>query len=163
VEAETLIYLTCGGGGKGHLMIGVDPTGEGILSESHIKYRRDRILPYVPTLVAYQGHLYLWNDNGVVSCVKIASGENIWTNRLGGNYSGSPICVDGKLYCIDEDGDVVVIAASPNFKKYGKTSLGDPSHATPAVAGGNMYLRTYHRLFCLPAKPTNTKTVEVSQ
>ena len=109
--------------------------------------------PYVPTPVAYNGYLFLWTDQGVVNCLEIETGKNVWSNkRVGGKISGSPICVDGKLYAITEQGDVVVMAASPEYKLYGKTSLGDPSYATPAVANGRMYFRTFHRLMCLPAR-----------
>lgn len=152
-EASGLIYQSCGGGGKGKLLIGVDSTGEGDVSNTHVKYRRDRVLPYVPAPIAYQGHLYLWNDDGVVSCVETKTGRNVWTRRVGGGtYFGSPVCVDGKLYIMSEQGEVVVVAASPNFKLYGKMPLGDYSHATPAVAHGRLYLRTFHRLACLEAR-----------
>jgi len=153
IEAEGLILQSCGGGGVGKLLIAVDPHGEGDVSDTHIKYRREKRLPYVPTPVAYEGHVYLWNDNGVVSCIEASTGRNIWTRRVAGNYSGSPVCIDGKLYAMTERGKVVVIAASPEYKLYGTTSLGDFSHATPAVAGGRLYLRTFHHLFCLEAQP----------
>lgn len=152
VYGAGLIFQSCGGGGIGKLLIGVDPSGRGDVSATHIKYTRDKIIPYVPTPVVYEGHLYLWGDNGVVSCVNVASGENVWTERIGGNYSGSPICIDGKLYCISEEGEVVVIDASPTYNLYGKSPLGDPSHSTPSVANGKLYLRSFHRLSCLSAK-----------
>lgn len=152
VYGEELIFQSCGGGGIGKLLVGVDPSGHGNVSQTHIKFTRDKVIPYVPTPVAYEGHLYLWGDNGVVSCVNIASGKNFWTERIGGNYSGSPICIDGKLYGISEDGEVVVLDASPTFKLHGKSPLGDPSHSTPAVANGRLYLRSFHNLSCISAK-----------
>ncbi|MFN0195174.1 MAG: PQQ-binding-like beta-propeller repeat protein [Planctomycetaceae bacterium] len=150
---EGLVFQCCGGGGIGKLMVGVDPTGQGNVSATHVKMIRDKVVPYVPTPVVYQGHLYLWGDNGVVSCVHIATGENIWTERIGGNYSSSPICIDGKLYGVAEDGEVAVMDASPKFNLYGKSPLGDTSHSTPSVANGKLYLRSFHRLSCLSAKP----------
>jgi len=152
IEADGLIIQSCGGGGVGKLLIAVDPSGSGDVSKTHIKYQRDKTLPYVPTPVAYNKHVYLWNDNGVVSCIEAKTGRNIWTKRVGGKYSGSPVCIDGKLYAISEKGNVVVIAASPKYRFIAKTSLGDPSHATPAVANGRLYLRTFHSLICLDAR-----------
>lgn len=147
-----VIIASCGGGGIGKLMIAVNPSLKLPANQSRIVWERDRVLPYVPTPVVYEGHLYLWNDNGVVSCADLKTGEYIWTKRVSGNYSGSPICIDGKLYCMDEAGEVVVVAASPEYKLYGRTPLGDPSHSTPAVAQGRLYLRTFHRLACLEAQ-----------
>jgi outer membrane protein assembly factor BamB len=155
VFAGGLIVQVSGGGGRGTVMLAVDPTGTGDVSSTHIVYKRDRELPYVPTPIAYGKHVYLWGDNGVVSCIESQTGQNIWTRRVpnGGNYSSSPICIDGKLYGLSESGDVAVLAASPEFKHLGTTSLGDPSNATPSVANGRLYLRTIHRLACVPAKP----------
>lgn len=152
IAADGLIIQSCGGGGVGKLLIAVDPTRPEDGAKSRIVYKRERTLPYVPTPVAYKGHVFLWDDNGVVSCVEAKSGRNVWTKRVGGNFSGSPVCIDGKLYAMNEKGEVVVIAASPRFKSYGKTPLGDFSHATPAVAGGRLYLRTFHHLYCLEAQ-----------
>ena len=144
-----LITATCGGGGVGKLLIAIDPDGAGAVSDTHIKYRIERNLPYVPTPVVYQGHIFLWYDNGVVRCLDVRSGKNLWTQRIGGKYSGSPICISGKLYCMSEAGEVVVLAASPEFQRIATNPLGDPSHSTPAVANGRLYLRTFHRIFCI--------------
>ncbi len=151
IFGDGLIFQTCGGGGRGKLLIGVNPDALET-SDPQVKtpaYTLEKNLPYVPTPVFYDHHLYLWCDNGVVSCVEFPAGKNIWTKRVGGKYSGSPVCIDGKLYCITENGIVMVIAASPKYQFLGKTTLGDPSHATPVVAGGRLYLRTFHRLKCI--------------
>jgi len=151
VYAAGLILQSCGGGGKGTVLIAVDPSNPTEKTKARIRYRREKIVHYVPTPIAYGDHVYLWNDNGVLSCIEAASGKNIWTKRIGGNFSGSPVCVDGKLYCLSEEGDCVVVGASPEYKLYGKTPVGDASHSTPAVANGRLFLRTFHRLMCLEA------------
>lgn len=153
VLADGLVIASCGQGGAGGVLLrAVDPNGTGKVQATHVKYERKTQLPYVPTPIAWEGHLYFWNDNGVVCCVEAKTGENVWVKRIGGNYSGSPVCIDGKLYGVSEDGKVTVLAASTEFKDFGTTELNDPSHSTPAVANGRLYLRTYHRLMCLPAK-----------
>lgn len=149
--ADGLIIQTCGAGSMGKLLIAVDPTQPEDKSKDRIVYKRERSLPYVPTPVAYRGHLFLWNDNGVVSCLVAKTGRNVWSKRVGGNFSGSPVCIDGKLYAISEKGEVVVMDASPEYRLIGKTALNDFSHATPAIAGGRMYLRTFEHLYCLEA------------
>jgi hypothetical protein len=72
--------------------------------------------------------------------------------RAGGRYFSSPVCVDGKLYAVSDQGEVVVIATGDEFKVLGRTSLGEPSNATPAVAGGIMYLRTEKHLISVGGK-----------
>ena len=103
--------------------------------------------PYVPTPVAKDGKVFLWSDKGIVTCIRSTDGEQVWQQRVGGNYSGSPIIAGNQLYCIDEDGVVVVLAAAEEFALLGKTALGEASRSTPAVAGGRLYLRTYTHLF----------------
>ena len=143
----------CGQGGKGVRLIGVDPSGSGLVETTHVKFRRDKDLPYVPAGIGYNHRLFLWGDNGVVSCVDPHTGKNIWQERVGGNYSGSPICLDGKLYCIDETGMVVVINASDSYQLLGKNPIGDPSYSTPAVANGRLFLRSFHRISALRSQP----------
>ena len=135
-------------------MIGVEP-GQSLGTADRVKFRRDRDLPYVPTFIGYGDLLYLWLDQGIVICLDPKRDEIVWQERVGGTYSGSPICIDGKIYCIDEEGTVVVVAASPEFQLVGKTPLGDRSHSTPSVANGRLYLRTVHRLTCVLGAKTS--------
>ena len=155
VFADGLLIASCGQGGRyGVSQIAVDASGSvDADGKPKLVWERKKLIPYVPTPIAYQGHLYEWNDDGVVCCVNMKTGEDVWTKRIGGNFSGSPLCIDGKIYCISEKGDVVVVKASPEkFEELGTTSLGDGSHSTPAVANGRLYLRTFNRLMCLPAR-----------
>lgn len=148
------LFAECGSGGRGKHMVAVDPSANG-----EVKQIRTQNLPYVPTPIFHNGLLFLWNDDGVVCCIDPQSDltENIWRERVGGNYSGSPVLIDGKLYCISEEGEVVVVAADREFQLLGKNPLGDESYATPAVANGRVYFRGFHSLACL--KATSTATV----
>lgn len=150
--ASGLVYAICGQGGKGVRMIGVDPTGAGDVETTHLKFRRDKDLPYVPAAVGWQDSVFLWTDNGVVICLDPKTQKTRWQERVGGNFSGSPVCIDGKLYCIEESGKVIVVSAGTEFRQLGENPIGDPSYSTPAVANGRMYLRSFHRLSSLRAK-----------
>ena len=154
VYGNGVVIASCGSGGMGKYMRAIDPTGAGDVTSTHIRYERleKDHLHYVPTPIVLGEYLYLWCDRGIVCCVEMASGRTIWFERIGGNYSGSPIVVDGKLYGVSEVGEVVVLAASPEFREYGRSPLGDGSHASPAVANGRLYIRGFQRLVSLRAK-----------
>lgn len=154
VYGEGLLIASCGQGGRyGVEQIAVSIDGDiGEDGLAKVVWERKKVIPYVPTPVVYDGHLYEWSDEGIVACVDLKTGKDIWVKRVGSNFSGSPICIDGKLYCISEAGEVFVIAASPEYKLLGTTDLGDPSHSTPAIANGRLFLRSFHRLACLEAK-----------
>ena len=106
--------------------------------------------PYVPSLIARDNHVYMLYDRGFASCVNAETGDVLWSERTRAAYSGSPVMVDGKIYCVDEDGVVWVIAAEPNeYRLLAKNTLGEASRSTPAVANGRMYLRTESHLFSI--------------
>jgi outer membrane protein assembly factor BamB len=140
VLSTGLILQCCGAGGQGSLMVAVGPTGQGDVSQTEIRYKRTKVLPYVPTPLAYQNYVFLWGDRGTVCCINPTTGRDVWTKRVGGDFSGSPIGAGGMLFNIDEHGDTIVLAAGPEFKLLGKIPLGEPSHSTPAVANGRPLL-----------------------
>ena len=81
------------------------------------------------------------------------TGEEVWNERVGrGDFSSSPVCIDGKIYCSSRTGDFTVIKASPKYELLGRSQLGEATHATPAISNGRMFLRGFEHLFCLEAK-----------
>ena len=117
------------------------------------RWRVSRSVPHLPTPLVYGDRMYMWTDRGgIVTCVNLMDGSNIWQQRIGGNFSGSPVCVDGKIYCANDNGVVYVIAAADEYKMLGKSELGDSTRATPAVAGGAMFWRTSSRLICIASE-----------
>ena len=153
VHWNGFVYGSCGGGGKGKLMLAVKVGGKGNVSETHIAWQRKRSLPYVPSPIIYKDHIYMWLDNGIVVCANPKTGEEIWDERVGrGDFSSSPVCIDGKIYCSSRTGEFTVVDASPEFKIRGRSLLGEQTHATPAVSNGRMFIRGFEHLFCLEAK-----------
>ncbi len=152
VFAGGLAIGACGSGGGGNYLVAVRPGGRGDVTSTHMAFKLTRSVPYVPTPLAHGDLLFLWGDMGVVTCLELPAGKAVWQERVGGNFSGSPIHAGGRLWCISEDGEVVVLAASREFKVLGRNALGQASRSTPAVAGGRMYLRTLSRLTCIGGK-----------
>ncbi len=147
------VFGSCGGGGKGKLMTAVKLGGQGNVTKTHVAWERKRSLPYVPTPIAYGDYLYLWLDNGIVVCVDAKTGAEQWNERVGrGDFSSSPVCIDGKIYCSSRTGEFTVVDASPQFKIRGRSQLGEQTHATPAVSNGRMFIRGFEHLYCLEAK-----------
>jgi outer membrane protein assembly factor BamB len=140
IVAGGMLFATGGVGGGGRQAFAVRP-GTGGATPS-VAYSPARGVSYVPTPIAVGDLLFMWGDAGVVTCLRATTGEQLWMERVGGNYFGSPVCVDGKLYAMSADGKLAVIAASETFKLIGKSDLPEGSHSTPAVANGTLYLRT---------------------
>ena len=94
----------------------------------------------------------MWNDGGIATCVQRDSGTVVWQKRIGGNFFSSPVCINGNLYCVDLDGEVVVIAASDEYRLLARNPLGHPTRATPAVSNGALLIRTESHLFSIGGK-----------
>lgn len=151
--AGDLVLGTTGSGGGGNYVVAVRP-GKQIGDKPEIAYEVRKEAPYVPTPVARGNLIFLWSDKGIVTCIEANSGNQVWQKRVTGNYSGSPIRVADKLYCIDEAGTVVVIAADKEFQEFSRIPLNEESRSTPAVSGGRLYLRTISHLYSLGGKTT---------
>jgi len=152
VVGPGLVMAGYGRGLRGNLFVAVRPGDRAKGEKPQIAYELDRSVPLVPTPVVKNGRLFLWADDGVVSCLDVSTGEVIWRERVGGSYYSSPVCVNNRLYCASRSGEMVVLAAADRFEVLGRVALGEPVFATPAVANGVMYLRTRTRLLSLGGK-----------
>jgi outer membrane protein assembly factor BamB len=151
VLVDGLVIATCGEGSRGIRLAAVRPPDADSSAPAEV-YALDRgIVPYVPISVVHDGLLFAFHDQGTVSCLRSGTGEVLWSEKPGGKFFGSPVCVGDKLYAITTEGNVVVLIAGPKYELLAVNSLGEKSHATPAVADGRLYLRTYSHLICIGA------------
>jgi outer membrane protein assembly factor BamB len=152
VMAGGLIFGSCGSGAyAGNLVAAVRP-GENAGLAYTLKNSNTIKAPYVPCLIKRDDLLFLLYDRGFAACIDAATGKIHWFERTNASFMGSPVRLHDKIYCIDEQGVVWVFAAEKQYKLLAQNPLGEPSRATPAVAGGRMYLRTYSQLICVGGK-----------
>jgi outer membrane protein assembly factor BamB len=149
---DELVVATCGGGGKGRQLFAVRPGTQANGMKPEKVYEIKPPMPYVPAPIADSKRLYLWGDEGIITCLNLADGQQVWQERLGGKYFTSPILIGDRLLGIDNKGLVSILAASEKYQVLGKVDLGEATHATPAVGDGTLYLRTLSHLMALGAK-----------
>jgi outer membrane protein assembly factor BamB len=150
--AGDLIFGSCGSGGGGNRLVAVkagDATGTG---KAELAYEVKKSAAYVPTGLAVGDLVWIWSDGGIVTCLHAPTGEIRFQERVGGNFFGSPIWVDGRLFAVSTSGEVDVVEASDKFKLLHRFPLGELCHSTPAVAGGRLYIRTEKHLLSLGGK-----------
>lgn len=153
VLADELLIATCGDAGSGKRLIAIRPgSADKSAGPTEIYKIDDSSVPYIPTSLTMDGLLFTFHDRGDVSCLRCATGQLLWREKPAGPFYGSPVWVNGKLYCITRKGEVVVIKAAPTYELLAVNSLGEDSYATPAVAGGRMYLRTFSHLISIGGK-----------
>ena len=125
---------------RGDITLAKDTT-----SNANVAWSKTGRGPYMPTPLVYNGILYVLANNGVLDAYDVATGADIYRQRLptiGSGFSASPIAADGKLYLSNEDGDILVIAAGREFKLLATNSIGELLMATPALSDGVMYVKT---------------------
>lgn len=112
--------------------------------------------PDAGTPLYYQKRLYLLNGikyGKVVTCLEPKTGRKIWQGKIGGRgpWRASLTGADGKLYCINETGEVVVLAAAGDeFKIIFQTKIEErPIQSSIAIADGRLFIRTARNLYCI--------------
>ena len=122
---------------------------KGDVTATHILWEQKKGVTTQPSPILVGTNLFSITDGGVAYCYNTANGEIIWQERVGGNYSASPVHADGKIYFLSESGDTTVIEAGPQFKVLAKNSLGEKCQASMAVSGQRLIIRSDRNLFCV--------------
>ena len=123
--------------------------GSGALDESSVAWRETKGAPNKPSLILDGDYVYAVDDKGIATCFEAKTGAVKWTERIGGDYSASPLLAAGRLYFFSESGTVTIVAAAPEFKKLGEGKFDDGFLAAPAVSGKALFLRTRTALYCV--------------
>lgn len=101
----------------------------------------NRLKTYEPSLLLVEDRLLTVNDKGVAICWDGASGEELWKERLGGNFSASPVLVNGTVMVPNLSGDTFVFEAGKQYVPIAQNRLGDDCYASPAISGSQLFLR----------------------
>lgn len=146
------IYVATGqdpehGEGVGNLVC-LDPTKEGDITKTGEIWSFRKINRSISTVsITPEGLLFIGDFSGFVYCLNADTGEHYWTHDMKAHMWGSTLAADGKVYVGDEDGDLVVLAASKEKKLLSETNLGAPVYSTPIVANGVIYVASNTHLY----------------
>lgn len=120
-----------------------------------VRWTSNRLRPGYSSPVVHQDRVYTLNS-GILVCADAADGKVLWQERLKGPFSSSPVIADGKLYAVSEEGEafVVELADKPKLLATNTVKPADKDFflATPAIAGGAIYLRCDGFLWCIGGK-----------
>lgn len=133
--------------------IAVKLGGRGDLTgTSHIAWEHTRGTGYTPSSIAYGDYAYLLTDAGLMTCLDIETGETKYEGARPPRPArvwSSPIAFAGKILISNEAGETHVIAAGPTHEILRTNTLDEPIYASPAAAGGALYIRTATRLYAI--------------
>jgi outer membrane protein assembly factor BamB len=149
------VVLFTGDGDGSRALVAVKAGGTGDTSKSGVAWELKKGTPYVPGGLVHGDHLYWVADDGQAACADPKTGKVKWTERLPGlkSVSASPILIGDTVLVIGEDGKVVSFKANPKeLGEVEKSDVGEPVMATPAAAGGKLFIRGGTHLFCIGKK-----------
>jgi outer membrane protein assembly factor BamB len=145
VFGQGLVYINTGFG-KADL-VAVRPDGQGDVTDTHVVWTLKKGVPSKPSALLIDDLICMVHDGGVASAVDAKSGEVVWTQRLGGSFSASPVYAGGAVYFLSQEGKVTVIEPSREYKEVAVNQLDEGFMASPAVAGKALFLRTRTHLY----------------
>lgn len=128
-------------------VLAIKPGGQGDVTASHVAWRTTKSAPKKPSLLLVDDLLYLFNDGGVATALEAKTGLSVWSDRVGGNYSASPLYANGRIYVFSEEGKTTVLKPGREFKKLAENKLDAGFMASPAVTGNALVLRTKTHLY----------------
>lgn len=154
VVGDGLVYVTGGyppvrpiyaikPGATGDISLAKDTT-----SSETIAWSNDQGT-YIPSPLYYDGLLYTFGNNGVLTAYDGKTGERLYRARVGGggSFCASPIAADGRLYFANEDGDVIVVRAGRTYHELEKNSMKEVIMSTPAMSDGVLIVRTLGHVY----------------
>lgn len=153
VAGDGLVYVTSGFRGNNLKAIRVAGAKGDLTGTEAIRWTLDRDTPYVPSPLLYGGIIYLLKTNsGLLSAYDAKTGTpHYQVQRLehASEVFASPVGAAGRVYITARDGVTVVIKNAPAFEILAENRLSDGFDASPALVGGNIYMRGYKYLYCI--------------
>ncbi|MCD8535964.1 MAG: PQQ-like beta-propeller repeat protein [Verrucomicrobia bacterium] len=124
------------------------PVGSrGALNSDSIQWSVKRNVPNKPSPVLANNLLFMVDDGGIASCIDPVNGSELWRERIGGNFSASPLVANNHVYFFSEEGVTTLVEASATFKINASNLLANGFMATPAVYKNSFLLRTKSHLY----------------
>jgi len=142
---------------KGDPIYAIKAGGKGKLDDSAIAWKTDgkrELTSDVSTPLFYEGDFFVLRESRARLSRVDAKGEEKWSVDLPGNkkFEASPTGADGRIYLMNFAGDVVVVDATKG-EVLSNIAMGesgdDMTRSSIAVAGGQLFIRTNQKLYCI--------------
>jgi outer membrane protein assembly factor BamB len=145
VFGHGLVYIATGF--QQPTLIAVRPDGTGDVTKTHVAWTLKRGAPLTPSPILVGDELFVVNDGGIATCLDAKTGATHWVQRLGGEYSASPVFADGRIYFLNEEGQSTVLSPGKVFERLATSALDGEILASMAVSGGSLFIRTDSHLY----------------
>lgn len=140
-------------GGTAKQMMAVKPGGSGDVTETHRAWEANRVGGRdLPSPILIENHLLVCAKAGVLTCYNPQTGDTIWTERIGGVFTSTPISYSGLAFFINEDGETIAIKPGKQADIVARNTI-DPGagifRASITPSDGQVYIRSDQTLYCV--------------
>ncbi len=151
VYADGILYVANDNG----CMAAVKTDGQGNVTKTHVKWKIDEdiMLPDMVSPLLAENLIFYVRPDGTIYCYDPANGKEVWEQENRTMFSASPVEVGKRVVLIDSKGVWRWFEAGKAYKELGKNELGEEVAASPAFAGGRIFIRGKRNLYCIGKKP----------
>lgn len=130
------------------VMKAIRPAGaKGDATATNVAWEWAKGAPHTPSMVVVGDEVYFVSDGGIATCADARTGKIHWSERLGGNFSASPVVTEGMIYFFNESGTAYVVRANKKYELLETNTLGEATLASPAVMDGVLFVRSEGHLW----------------
>jgi len=153
---QNKVYIANGqdpeaGSGPAHLYA-IDATKRGDITTTGRLWEYGKVMRTISTVAISSPLLFIADLSGFLHCVDVNTGKAVWTHDLLSKVWASPMVIADKVYLGNEDGDIVVMAASREKKVLFQGAMGSNVYSTVVPANGTLYVANRNQLFALGTK-----------
>ncbi len=153
-EKTDLLYMT--GGFPEHHLLAIKPDGSGNVTDTHIVWRTNKGVAYVPSPIVEGDYFLIVSDSGVAHCFDAKTGEIQWEERMREHHA-SLTSAEGRVYFANDFGVLRTVKPGKAYDLLAESELKEKVFASPALSEGQIFLRTDKSLICL-GKRSSAKT-----
>lgn len=128
-------------------LLAIRPDGQGDVTDTHVAWQTNVAVPHTPSLNAHADLVFMVSDKGIVTCLEAETGKEVWKERIGGNFSASPLLAGDELYLLSEEGDTTVVKADREYQEVSRNKLGERTLASMAVIDHDLLIRSAQALY----------------
>jgi outer membrane protein assembly factor BamB len=122
------------------------------VTETHIAWRTNKGVAYVPSPISEGDYFLVVSDSGVGHCFEAATGRILWQERMGEHHA-SLVSASGLVYFLNDEGVTRVVRPGATYELVAENRLGEKCFASPAISRGRILIRGEQNLFCIGSAP----------
>lgn len=145
-EKSGLLYMT--GGFPDHHLLAIKPDGNGNVTDTHIVWRTNKGVSYVPSPIISGDYFLIVSDSGVAHCFDAKTGDIKWEERLREHHA-SLVGAEGRVYFVNDLGALRVVKPGTAYDLQAESEIGEKVFASPALSEGQIFIRGDKTLMCI--------------